>query len=564
MPETTLAPALSSNSEPNVGDAHFQATDTAAPAWHLSYLQFGRDLAIKNSTNYGMVAHYDASSIPIGAEVSKAKIEMRASSSDSTATATDIDVLALTERLNQSDSVAFESALCYDPQHGSHPSAVSQWTNGDVSTFTNPRFVAHLDFRHGIVGYAQAWTANNSAGQSLDYHWFRVARVGNVSALDTSLRANVYTATGSAGSYRKGTLVDTGVARSLTTLPATTEAAWYCEASGNFTPTHGTVYITELVLEGETHNVRSIRFRANHSASHASTENMLSLAHPGQSGDYPISAKKIQGFYQGAAWRDAGHIESASVAGSTDADQNLPAFTAGTLYALGDSDYSTDHTLSNFSSNLQAALSARSSTADWLGLRLQDFTSTASGAWRRIHSSASATATRDSLKGLLITLTWTTPAAISVTSFNGTVQVVPQIDRVQSAAVSVSVTDLDGSVNAAHQMTTTSTAAVSAQDLDGLVNASTMLSQGASTAASAASLSAVVNWIRRRVQAVVGRVTAWPLASVVRWLVPTRSVSLKGTAKSVHSSIAGEATSINAGRTGSAVSSVSLKGDSDD
>jgi len=560
MPETTLAPAISANANTTTGDARVGLGSTGVPSALLTSIGFGHDNAVKNSTNYGYVSHYDTSSIPLDAEVTKAKLEMKASDADSVATAIDIDVLALNVRLNQNDSVVFESNLLYEPQNGAYPSSTALWSNGNTTTFDNPRLIAYLNIRHGLHGYAQAWTADNASGETLDYHWFRAARVGNMTSLDTYLRANVYTATGSAGSYQKGTLVDTGVARSLTTLPATTEAAWYCAASGDFTPTHGTVYITEIVLEGEFEaGTHQVRFRAHHAASNASTENMLALAHDGENGDNDTDPRKLQGFGGVSCWRDNGQIQNASIAGSGDANQNLPAFTANTVYALGDANYDTDHTLANFRTDLSSALGARTATTQWVGVRLQDFTTTTSGAWRRVHTSSGTTETRDSLKGVLLTLTWHQPQPITVTGLNGTVEVTPQIDREQTATAAVATSSLAGTVNDALALEQSSVAGSSTSSLAGTVNDALALEQTALAASTTNSLSGNVNAARARAQSDVAALLAQSAPAVVTWAALAELVTATGTGTST-ASLSGSATSTHALLTGTGTSSVSISG----
>ena len=172
----------------------------------------------------------------------------------------------------------------------------------------------------------------------------------------------------------------------------------------------GNTYISELTFDGGTGS-SSISAGILTTAD-GSEDNALIVAR------YNVTpARVLQGFGGYTQYLAGARVKDATKQGSG-STFTPPTFASGTVYSFGSVEYNGDANFteaSNFKSDLQAALSARTSTADWTGVRIQDFAGTTDDRRRRFHSSKAGTATSGSLKGMLLTLTWSLPATVTVT-----------------------------------------------------------------------------------------------------------------------------------------------------
>jgi hypothetical protein len=420
MPETTLEPAASANSDTTVGDAAFTSGTVAGIEWDDSFHQFGRD-AEKTAANHGAIQHYDTSGIPLGAHVSGAKVEIKASAADSGAFTAKLDVLARTTRVDQVTEQVHNAQVIYYPDSGIFP-VHALWDDART-TGANKNIVMPLNTEHGIGGVAQAWKCDTApaAGTTFAYHYFYLTRSGSMSA--TTVRAKIYEASGTAGNWVKGNLIDNGYPRDADDVNTSGGAFRLGTAAGvdpstglhvhanGWTPTVGQTYISELIFEGGTGS-SSISVGMLTTAD-GSEDNAVIVAR------YNVTPPRVlQGFGGYTQYLAGARIKDATRQGSG-STFTPPTFSSGTVYSFGSLEYNGDANFteaSNFKADLQAALSARTSTDDWTGVRLQDFAGTTDGRMRRFHSSKAGTATSGSLKGTLLTLTWSLPATVTVRS----------------------------------------------------------------------------------------------------------------------------------------------------
>ena len=441
MPETTFAPAVSSsNSSDKTGDARLGNTSGySPPTWNVAGCDIGRITAGKTSANYGYVAHYDTSAIPTGAKIKKAKLEMRAHSTKTVATTIDVDVLGPDPRLNKNNETAVDGRMIYTPETGSHLQGVSLWSNSSKTFSSTPNLKWYQDRRYGVRGYAQAWTANNPNGEQLyRSHWMMIRDDNDDWWYHNRFRTNIYEAEGSPGNWRRGALVNEGADRLVYNISTTSFAEYHTWSGGQSLnwprPVHGKTYISELIFMGATGsgyvNVAWIP------SADGSNENVLTIAQDGlnrgdgeeyQSYTYAFDSThdatvhRVQGFADtGVAFKSSAEVANMAGTGTQDSNIAFPSHTANELYTMGHSDYSPSGTLPNLTSNLQTALSNRSSTSDWIGIRMQDFTTTVANAGRKIWTSKGTTATRDSLYGLLLTIDWEVDAEIVSVEGEGT------------------------------------------------------------------------------------------------------------------------------------------------
>ena len=411
MSVAVMQPALSANADTTVGDAQYVSGLTIE--WDDTAHAFGRDSA-KTPVNRGSVSHYDTSVIPLGATVSKAKLEMKASASDSTSFSSNVsvDVLANTSagwdpRLNQT-VVSYHKGpeFIYYPNVASYPSLTSAWGSGRLSG-SNQTISMPMSISYGVGSIAQAWTCDITGSQNLTAHYFFLQRTGSLS--NTNVVCNLYEASGSAGSYTKGTLLDASASRSADLIATASLTAFYLVPSSTVSLTDGEVYISELVFSGTDTGSTEIKAGILTTAG-GTTDNAAIYAR-----QTPAPARVLQGFGGYTKWMTGTDIKDANgvLTGSTDNVSSFPSFTSGQVYVPASSEYSSETNyiaLSNFKSNLQKALDARTATSDWIGVRFQDFAGTTDGAQRRFHSSKSSTETISGYKGMVLTIEFTLPS----------------------------------------------------------------------------------------------------------------------------------------------------------
>ncbi len=405
MPEVQLEPARSANAYTEGGDAVY--VSNLLIDWDETQSRFGRD-GDKTPINRGCVQHYNTSGIPLGAKLSRAKFEVVATATDSGAFTVDIDVLALNAKLNQTTDSFHDAQFIYLPDHNTFP-IQSLWNDGRL-TGSDKSIEMKLNIEHGIGSVSQSWVADVSS-KSLFAHYWYLQRVGSMSS--TTVTTKVYEASGSAGSYTKGDLVDAGQTRSADLIGTSALAAFYTvpAATGGsaWTPDSGGTYISELVFSGGSGS-SSIKVGILSTASGGSARN--ATIHARQS---PDPARVLQGFGGDAQWLTGSRIRTAAKSGTTD-QITCPNFSSGTTYSFGHAHYAPGTTLTNFTANLQAALDARTSTGQWIGIRLQDFNGTTNDRERYFRSVKHSSATTGSLYGMVLTAHWSLPETISITS----------------------------------------------------------------------------------------------------------------------------------------------------
>jgi len=410
MATEVIQPARSANADYTVGDVQY--VDGISMEWDDATHAFGRDDS-KTPVNRGAVSHYDTSVIPMDATVGNVKVEVKASHADDTDFSSNltIDVLATSggswdQRLNQTDE-AFHLGpeFIYYPNVAPYPGLTSAWASGRLSG-NNQTISMPMNIAYGVGSIAQAWTCNAAGdGDDLFAHYFYLLRTGSLS--NTDVFCKLYEASGSAGSYTKGTLLDTSASRSASLINSSSINPFYFVPGSTVTLSEGTVYISELVFSGTDTGSPDIKVGVLTTAG-GTSDNAVVYAR-----QTPAPARVLQGFGGYTKWITGSSIKDASGIGTTDTltGTDVPDFTSGTVYSFGSGTSAGTHTgLTNFESNVQAALNARTSTRDWIGVRFQDFTGTTDGAQRRFHSSKSSTETISGYKGMVLTIEYTTPS----------------------------------------------------------------------------------------------------------------------------------------------------------
>jgi len=398
MPEVSFAPATSANADYHVGDATYVAGEIVD--WDDATLRVGRDDA-KTPVNRGAVAHYDTSSIPLGSTINKVKLEVRSTHTNTNSFTADFGYMSLNSKLDQTTVSYHDAQFIYYPDYAIFPAA-SLWDNGRFSG-SNKTIEMPLNIEHGVGSVGQVWTCDVN-NQDLQYQYWYLKRTGSLSS--TTVYTNIYEVDGSDGSYTKGTLVNdgSGQARSANLINSSTLTAFYFRPEGDtsWTPTYQQKYLSELVFTGGSGS-SSISVGILTTAD-GSVENANVYAR-----QTPTPARVLQGFGGYTQFLSASDIRLASV-NATDSI-SMPSFsTTNTVYRFGSSEYNSETNftlLPNIKSSVASILGSRSSTSQWLGLRIQDFTGTTNGRERRFQSSRNSSATVGSLKGPVLTIDYT-------------------------------------------------------------------------------------------------------------------------------------------------------------
>ena len=516
MPEVTLAPATSANADTTVGDATYVTSANVAgvesdDATH----SFGRD-DDKTAENHGAIQHYDTSSIPLNAEVSRAMIQVKASATESGSFTADVDVLARSTRNDQVTVQQHDAQALYLPDYAVYP-AQSLWSDYVMTSPT--KFIEMpLNTEFGIGGVSQVWVADTSAGSALFAHYWWLKRTGALSS--TTVRTRVYEADGSSGSYVKGDLIDDGVDRDADLITTGGAGFWNELEDTTWVPTTGTSYISEITFDGGS-GADTVSVGLRISSSVGSAQNMSVVARTNHT-----VPRVLQGFGGYTQYLAASRIVSASKSGTTDSVSSFPAFTSGTVYSFGSSEFSGTSdftTLTNFKANLQSALDARTSTDHWSAVRVQDATGTTDNRRRQFHSSKSATTTSGSQKGMLLTVTWSVPSTVSVSSLDGAVNAASSINQSNPAIASVS--NFAASVSYDVSLTQGSPQEVSAASFAGTVPLDTAAVQPDTSLVSATSLAGEVSLSVSLSQALPSSLSVVVYPSVVFWDAPTNTHS---------------------------------------
>jgi hypothetical protein len=436
------------NSANTGGDANFTAAADDSTLSDTEFFTFG--LLDAKATATGAVAHFDTSPIPLGAVVDKTRIAINAASTGAGGSF-DVDVLALTSRLDAVDWQYHDALVIYLPDTGRYLGDPGMWTSlwdlGRVSGGQTTAIRLTETQTDGLASISQAWTANSRESEIVN-HWY-VAAQSDLSS-GARLRARVYSALGVAGSYRKGELLLDGDLIDPTGWSST--AAYHVMTPvESWSPTSGIVYITdlELIPGPSPSSTGHVRVHWNNTLD-GSTDNVTLHA---------ASDKKLQGF--GGAevapqWQSPLAIKDASSIGG-DTISSFPAWTEDLTYTMGSDDYAGDSNfveLPTFKSSIQTALDNRSSLDSWLGVRFQNFDAAATEI-RAGHSIDSTTQTVLALgkSGPVLDIAYSLPfrtvallgAGHSLTGLTGT-----GTSSVAMVGTSTSVAALTGSATSTH------------------------------------------------------------------------------------------------------------------
>ena len=389
----------------NSGDTRYEQTADVVIELNTSPLEVGILSGVKQ-TLYAMASHFDTSSIPLGAQIDRTRFGLFPSSTTSTSMTIDVSVLALSTRLDAVDVQYQNARMIYYPDLAVWPAtSVSAWTNGSKTGEQDITIALYENQRDGVQSVSQAWTAGTNTDDKTVYnHWFRGSASGLNSA--TRVRANVYTAKGSAGSYRKGALLAEGALTDVSAWGTTVTSQMFSNANTDWYPVEGEVYVTEIeLIPGSGSIIGSVQLGWSNVLD-GSVENRTAYAAPD---------KKLQGFGStraSAQWESGIAIRDASYVGTIDTvTAHVPFAGYGSFFSS--SEYGSDfltRTLTNFKANMQLALDDRDRTDQWIGLRAQNFSATA-GQIRSYHAiyATSAPDTFAGKKGWVLEIFYTLP-----------------------------------------------------------------------------------------------------------------------------------------------------------
>jgi len=406
MATVSLTPAVPAVNPDLGGDARYEK---GLSVENPDTPTFGRT-ATKGAVSWGAVMHYDTSSIPLGAFVSDWSIEVKASSSDSIGmTETVFSVMELDSRLNRQTTTYHDARIRFSPDADIFPSLTSLWDDEPASH--NITFERIASIRSGIGNVGQTWVANSNASLGINKFFAYLGKSGSTGGAKLTLK--LYTATGSSGAYSKDTLIaetdEYDVDSFLPTGSVTLKAI-----SGNdftiadpFVVTEGVRYHLEFDITGGSGD-ESIKIGVldtfdsdatpNVPADEGAVDNMTVYAYPG---------RKLQGFRARTNFLTGDRIHAVAAAAAVDDIDGVINFTSGSNYTFGPTAPPHDLALPNFQSALNAALGARASLADdFLGIRISGVAETTDSAERIFHGQNSTTATRDSLKGAILTISY--------------------------------------------------------------------------------------------------------------------------------------------------------------
>lgn len=398
MAEVVLGPALSENADTTVGDAVYLSDLNID--WDETEHVFGRD-AEKSPVNRGSISHYDTSVIPLRSVVNDAKIEFMPSETDSTSFNPSVDVLALNSQLDQTSlTVHSGPQFIYTPVNVTLGSTV--WGDSRFSG-SNNSVEMPLSFSSGVGSVGQIWTADTSGASSdtVQIHYWYLQRTDTMSS--TTVRTKLYGAVlGSSGEYEKSTLIDEGRWRDASSISSSALALFWTTTTSLVPIVDGQTYISELEFSGGS-GTPTIKVGMLTTAS-GSPDNLVVYAAPG---------RVLQGFGGYTQWLSGSSIKDAAVSGTSDVVTGFPTFTSESKYGLGSSGYDPGtgsgywRSLSNFKQNLQDALNARTATSQWIGIRIQGFSTTTDGAERIFYSSKSSLETVTGYYGMVLTVDYT-------------------------------------------------------------------------------------------------------------------------------------------------------------
>ena len=366
--------------------------------------------------NAFVIAHYDTSSIPLGAQLTKVKVEMKAGATTSLFTGNLEVAFIQDDRFNQLTRSHIDGRLRYRPLAGYVGAYQDLWSNGNTNTGGTA-----IDYTHsmndGIGSFAQVWSPGIT--HTLTTHAWRLSTLVSSGSSDTKIFVNLYEAEGSAGNYTKGGLIDRSTELSWTDISTSflTGAVSYFSTSTPITVLATKTYISEVAVNRASSANGTLRAFYTYGAG---TDDHAAL--------YAEAGRYMQGVVRrGVGWVSDQQIRDVALsgAGSTFAP---PAFTSGQVYTFGSSGYSggTNFTTADqMLTDLQAALDARTSTDQWIGVRLKPSSSQTGSRFRRIEGIESgSTAVRDGLKGLLLTTEFTPPQSAVI----GNVSAQPVVD----------------------------------------------------------------------------------------------------------------------------------------
>ena len=389
----------------NSGDAQYEQTADAAIVLNSTALQVGILAGVKQ-TLYGMAAHFDTSSIPLGAQIDRTQFVLFPSTTTSTYMTIDVSVLALSTRLDAVDVQYHDARIIYLPDLAVWPAtSISAWGNGSKTGEQDVNIALYEDQRDGVKSVSQAWTSlANANNKTVSNHWIRASAVGLNSA--ARVRANVYTAKGSAGSYRKGALLAEGTLTDMSTWGGTVTSQMLPNANTDWYPVEGEVYITEIeLIPGSSSSEGTVQIGWD-STLDGSVENETA---------YAATDKKLQGFGSdraSAQWESGIAIRDAAHVGTIDTiSAHTPVTGFVSLFSSTEYDWNVFvRTLTHFKASMQLALDDRDRTDQWIGLRMQNFSATG-GQVRSYHGiyATSAPDTFDGKKGWVLEIFYTLP-----------------------------------------------------------------------------------------------------------------------------------------------------------
>lgn len=402
MTVVTLTPAVPAVNPDLGGDGVYRndgyVSTVNEPHW-------GRTDA-KSPEDFGAVMHYASSEIPLGAYALDWKIEVKASVADIVDMDTSkFSVLQLDRRLNPQDVTYHDARLYMFPDGAVFPATpIKLWDDAPASSNVDIDRLCSL--RSGIGNVGQTWEPR-AAGGTCQGIWLALGRSGTTSGLQARVR--VWEAKGTSGAYEKDEtkhVASSALYGGDTFNSGSTVVKLFAGGDFPFVTDTAKRYHTEVEFTGGSGDISVLIGTLDTYVSGDSPPVAANAGAVDNMTIYAAAGRKLQGFRARTNFLTGSRVHGAAAQGTPDTIDNFPSFVSGTVYTLGPTGASVDQELPNFLTNLGAALNARTSTDDHIGIRFDGVSVPTAAAERIFHGQSSATATRAALKGAILTVTY--------------------------------------------------------------------------------------------------------------------------------------------------------------
>lgn len=431
MARLELAVAVPSTNLEAANDTGFLST-TGEPVADSTTIKVGRD-DLKTAVNHGTGQIWNTETLPLGSTINDVRLEVLPSASDSGAFTLKVDVLAPNQRLNIVDAMTHSYGLDMRTFDTPFPPVYIDTDPVVTSDFVVER---EMSVGYGMGNISQAWLCSKS-GPCKGFN-IRMWRSGTI-GVGATLQPLLWEACGSGGEWKKDTLVpnQAGVVvdadATLSEVASTNEQFLLGDVSDLSTFPNvvaGRTYINEVDIVGAG-SAGLIRFDAD--GSPPDTNHNATVYGRKFTG---TTDRDLEGWGHYTMWENGSDINTAATSGTQDSIA-APTFTSGALHTFGANGgaFAFDTELPNLKASVQAWSDARETRYDRLAITFKDFDGATDDRFRTYNGAASGTATRDGLKGMILTIDYTAPVAVIAT--NNTATAIQGPERAKDIAISV-------------------------------------------------------------------------------------------------------------------------------